>query len=824
MADSILRLKVDSQEYDQKIKRAAEGIQQYAQKCRDAGGTLQYLGDGVLEFVQALGQMDTVATSTKQQLREMTVALTDLTATYRGLTDEEKNSPFGQELASSIQQLTERAGRAKDAMTDVAASIQNASSDTRLFDQMAQGASVVTAGFQGLTGAGKLLGINMGDNVELIAKLQAAMAVTNSLTTIQTALQRESALMQGLMAAKATLSATAHGILAGEITAATIAQKAFNLAMKAAPWALAATAIYAVCDAMGLFSSSTDSAAESQSGFNSVLDETKRKIDAIIESEERLKQTRDYLGGKGKYETMVEDLESLQRQWDELERLRKTHLAPPRPGNTQSNIVKEGHIEEYNQIVDQQNQIATQARKLQENIKAYEDAAVYLKTEWRFLTDPREIRAAINLFTDEFNNLDTSRRFDKEAQVLQDKINYLQDNLRKLKTGTGKATGSKTSKADETETQKLQKNIESLTKEYQNLSDVEKVSDVRMVAGIEARKTAIRDEIKTNKQRIDELKKFADEAQGNIKEAKVEMATGTSIQNQAGLSDFIGAIKKQLSEADFGTDLYNSLSTKLADLTSLQNLVGESLKAGLGTALFDVADETGADFWTRAMEGGVENIEWQSIVDKINEKRKEAGLDAITLDFNTGNVGSEKKQDKKGDSFDTKANKFISGLSEVSNGLTNLGVKMPEKVNDLISTLSSIMQVIKGVQSIISLFQVSAITANTAAIAANTTALITNSAISLIPGLANGGIVHAAGGFSIPGNRYSGDLVPAFLNSGELVLNRAQQGVLASELSGGGMQNIRLEAVVSGEQIMLASNNRGLRTGRGEIVQSRRVR
>jgi hypothetical protein len=59
---------------------------------------------------------------------------------------------------------------------------------------------------------------------------------------------------------------------------------------------------------------------------------------------------------------------------------------------------------------------------------------------------------------------------------------------------------------------------------------------------------------------------------------------------------------------------------RFTDMTTLQNLVGESLKVGLGTALFDVADETGKDFWTRAMEGGVEDAEWQAIIDKINEK------------------------------------------------------------------------------------------------------------------------------------------------------------------------------------------------------------
>ena len=108
MADSILRLKVESQEYDQKIKRAAEGIQQYAQKCRDAGGTLEHLDDGVQEFVKALGQMDTVSKSAKGSINEMTKAFTDLSVQYNKLTDEEKNAPFGQALKGSLDELKVR--------------------------------------------------------------------------------------------------------------------------------------------------------------------------------------------------------------------------------------------------------------------------------------------------------------------------------------------------------------------------------------------------------------------------------------------------------------------------------------------------------------------------------------------------------------------------------------------------------------------------------------------------------------------------------------------------------------------------------------------
>jgi hypothetical protein len=83
---------------------------------------------------------------------------------------------------------------------------------------------------------------------------------------------------------------------------------------------------------------------------------------------------------------------------------------------------------------------------------------------------------------------------------------------------------------------------------------------------------------------------------------------------------------------------------------------------------------------------------------------------------------------------------------------------------------------------------------------------------SATKGFANGGIV--------PGNSYSGDNVRAYgLNSGELILNRAQQDNIAAQLQGGGMKNLNLTATVTGEQIRLALNNTGKRTGNGEYLK-----
>jgi hypothetical protein len=62
------------------------------------------------------------------------------------------------------------------------------------------------------------------------------------------------------------------------------------------------------------------------------------------------------------------------------------------------------------------------------------------------------------------------------------------------------------------------------------------------------------------------------------------------------------------------------------------------------------------------------------------------------------------------------------------------------------------------------------------------------------------------------------------VNDGEIILNKAQQGVLADALQGGGIGNLHLETVISGEDIRVVLKNNGRRTGRGEYITSRNSR
>ena len=129
-------------------------------------------------------------------------------------------------------------------------------------------------------------------------------------------------------------------------------------------------------------------------------------------------------------------------------------------------------------------------------------------------------------------------------------------------------------------------------------------------------------------------------------------------------------------------------------------------------------------------------------------------------------------------------------------------------------------QVMSAIASIALGFAMASSSANTAGtgwgwlawLGAGMSAMVTTiSTIHSLTGYAQGGIVQ--------GNSYSGDNVgPVMLDAGEVVLNKAQQSALASELQGAGLQNLSLEGVISGETIHIVHNRYLKRSGQGEIV------
>lgn len=946
MADTLLRLRVDNKEYDDKLKRATDGLNRYVDGCRKAGGTLEHLDDGVLDFVKALGQMDTVSQGGTQSLREMTKSITDLTIKYNSLTDTEKQSPFGQALSKSIDQLTERAGVVRDAMADVQASINHAASDTRVFDQISGTVSLATSTFQTFQGAAKLLGVELGDNVEVIAKLQAAMSVTIGLTQIQNALQKQSAVMQGVAALQTKANAAAQLLLAKNTAVATAAGEAFNAVARMNPYVLIASAVIAAGTALVAFTRHSKEATEAE----------KQQAEA---AELLRKKHEDMQQAIGRHVGDVEaKYRSLQHEWSRLTTVAEKNdfIADQAKAFSDLGLNVTTVVQAEQALVDKAPEVIA-ALKAVAQAEAYSDlykqAIQKRATEWdnrvrgidtgddyehmtykpnssvlgTFLPDEwtaAGLQESLGDFTSQFDgmmsniytitkqgvdkinayraqqaaalNQKLQQQYDDEVQFYEDKwteaenlvidarkkipaglqggggktpeqiyqagsLPALTQQLKELREAQLMAADNRAWAGYQQQIEQVQYQIDALKGQWKDglqaiftISDSELLDQLRQVGNAVVDEKAMTITVNTA-DAYNQIRALAGDIEHTTVQFRVQpdLQRGLSITTTAGMNAYLSQLKQQIDQADLGSDLYNSLTSKLADATMLQNLVRESLSVGLGTALFDIADETGQDFWDRVLSPeGVENADWQAIADAINRKRKEMGLDAITIDVNTGSVSSssQKKASTESELLDTSKN-LVSGLAQVTNGLDQMGMKVSDGTKEFIQTAQGAMSVIEGVKTVaeiitgstasslistgISLIQ--ALFANTSALFANTAA--TTAAAAADTGeavmdalkvaavaMAHGGIVpHAAKGYAVPGRHYSGDVTPIMANAGELVLNRAQQGNLASQLQEGDHQtSAPARPYVTGQDIFLGLNNYLTGSGQGEIITSKNIK
>ena len=290
-----------------------------------------------------------------------------------------------------------------------------------------------------------------------------------------------------------------------------------------------------------------------------------------------------------------------------------------------------------------------------------------------------------------------------------------------------------------------------------------------------------------------------------IPEQEIPLTIPATTQN---LDAFIGNLKQQLSQAELGSELYNNLTAQLADANALGNLMQTAIKNGI-----DVAEFNPQELWSKIFGDNpgdyISNEDWQKKLGVISQKTgKKLQFNPQTGEIREGkNKGSDDLQEFSKD-FST----ITGSVNGILSGIQNLGVEIPDGLAKTIG----VIQTISGI--------LTAILAITTAIQATSSANAAANWLDAIFPFARGGIVKAFSG-TLVGNTYSGDQLRGIdqsgqlygLNAGEVVLNRAQVGNLASSLSGG-MQNMQLSAIITGEQLRLVLNNNGRRTGRGEYV------
>lgn len=282
---------------EEQNKRLTEALKNIDVTSEGAQEKIKLLNSKIEENNRFLKENSVAQESAKKDLKELVLEISNLTIQYNSLSEAEKQSADGQALKSHIQDLIERAGVLKDAIADTNRAITNASSDTRTFDQLSEGAQLAANSFGLLKGTAAALGIESGSLEEVQTKLLAAITLSNSASKIQNALQKESAIMQGVLNVQTRLRTVAENLHTASMGRGvvmtkllTAAQWGFNAAANANPIGLLIVGITALIASgyglVKLFKSLSGDSEEVKKSYEKqveALEELGKAHDRIIE-------------------------------------------------------------------------------------------------------------------------------------------------------------------------------------------------------------------------------------------------------------------------------------------------------------------------------------------------------------------------------------------------------------------------------------------------------------------------------------------------------------------------------------------------------------
>ena len=240
-------------------------------------------------------------------------------------------------------------------------------------------------------------------------------------------------------------------------------------------------------------------------------------------------------------------------------------------------------------------------------------------------------------------------------------------------------------------------------------------------------------------------------------------------------------------------------SSKGFDISSI---AFDANKAGLAAAMSE-GDDT-SDVWkalTDNMKESKDTIE--ELTDALVALNKAEGITA------SGSDNKPKNDDKEKKSTANDIRSVAEGVGSMVSGLNQLGIELPAGLSELLGGFQAFTSILSGIASIVAVIAGIQVAKATPVIGWLLARGGTNR---------NGRIIHAATGYTVPGNFMSGDQVPAMLNSGETVLNKAQTAHLENELTNNQPRAMRVNGRISGHDIVLAADRSLAQEGKGHIV------
>lgn len=794
MADNILRLKVESSEYDAKLKKAAEGIRHLAEVAHKGGGELTGLEKAELDYVKSLGTMETKSRTAAGSVRELENTFKELTVVYNQLNDVEKQDEGGKALAASLEQIKQRAQDAKSQLDAASQSLKvNEDAGKENSSMLDQLASKFTINIDAI----KLFNIGVqAAGVALDVAKDAFMSSETNMDEWGSTVQSAEGIYQSFLVSLNT--GDFRGFLQNISTVTQAAKEAYNALDELGTRMTIINPERARLQArqQELRADIRRNGADSEVG-KAALAELK-KIEPLLSKSFKTESQMNYTAfEKLVRERLAEGGINLNQR--SFEQFMKTFSSDAAFQNLRRNARGSSELRETSEI-------------------------------GKFRTvDTRNIeQKLLDLFTDEWRQANSgylTASFSAQGAAASNALG----NARYMRAGSGGGKGDKGGKTDiqfaDDSIMAQEKLVQDLTQKWKTASG--ELRDGYLKDLEEAQQKLAEMTGKTKGPDFDKL--FPDMSKQNYNtgyagsaQAKADSAIADFAQGGVGnadISGFISSAKQAIDQSELGDDLYNKMTEKLKDATMFQTVLTQAIAGGASAAdLSGVAQE----IKQKLLEGDIDDDAWQEFLDKINEKIQDADL-KLTFDVDTKTVTTAVKQQKK------ETAEMAKEWQAAGSAIQAVGSAMSQIEDPAAKVLGTIAQAVATMA--LSYSQAALATAPTGwgwiAFAATGLATMISSITAIkqaTSGFANGGV--------IPGNSMSGDNLRGMtpdgtiygLNSQEIILNRAQQGNLASQLESGGIGNLHLDTVIRGEDIRLVLNNNGRRTGRGEYVTTRNSR
>lgn len=826
MAESIVRLRVDSKEYDNKIKRAEQGLLSLERELNKTGKSFEKADKDTVAYIGALGKMQTVSMSARGKVGELSSAFVNLSQVYGRMTDEAKKGEAGKALSSSLEQIKQRTIAAKQELEQLNGQLKT----VKMSDLGASGSGMFGGG--SMSGVMQVFGGNMLTKVAGWAASFAAELGDCVKQGIELARQGEGVriaferlgrgdLLQGLREAT-------HGTVTDlELMKAAVKFNDFKLPVQELGTMLAFAQQKAkdtgqsvdymvdsivtglgrkslmILDNLGL------SAAEIKEKMKETGDMT-TAVGAIIR--EQMKKAGEYVETAADKATQANvELENA------MTRLGQTFQPLTQAGNDMWTSLKVGAINLLNDAVEPLISRLTDAgrlRKALDNINApagegttlaqkhlgvlghysgtreqkqqlsEKQLAKYGNEEAKAWREAAKYRAAYNRELEKGGNNAGALQGYKQAQqraeaeargwakTAADYRKGLGAVLNPAASAPAADAGGKSgiprrsaggggsgTTAVVTEEQALSKQVQSLTEEYVHASD--------------ERREAIRKEIADLQQEIKTIQELKLEAQG-----KGKMKPNEEILAKANSMKGISVLS--------GMD---DLSRIPVQITSPLEAMNKELERT-----------------SQLMKNAASPEEWQVLNAHLEQVK--ANIDSFKGSGAAGGLSKGAKDATK-------------GWQEAAGAISSVGSALQQVEDPSVKIAGIVAQAIANIALAFSKADIKEGSSGNiwTWIAATATGVATM--VSTIASIKSATSGYAEGGI-VKGTTYSGDQIfagEAMVNAGELVLNKAQQGNLATALrdnrgGGGGVELAR----VSGEQIYVAMNNFLRRSGRGELV------